>query len=273
MAEPVTVFTIDAFTDVPFAGNPAAVVLLPQAREPQWMQRVAAEMNLSETAFVVPLEGDGARFALRWFTPTHEVPLCGHATLATYAALVAHGTAPPRATFETASGPLHVESAGDEYAMSLPAYDAPKVESPALVAALGVKPIEVRLGRSKAPKLLLVLESEAAVAAVRPRFSALLEADNPRDVKGVLVTAPGSPGNGVDFVSRVFVPWMGIDEDPVTGAAHCVLGPYWAERLGKRSMRARQISRRGGSLGVTVEGDRVVLRASCVVVARGSLLV
>lgn len=271
MPEAVPVFTIDAFTDVPFAGNPAAVVLLPRPREPEWMQHVAAEMNLSETAFVVPL--DDARFGLRWFTPTHEVPLCGHATLATYAALVAHGTAPRRATFETASGPLHVERDGDEYLMSLPAYAAPEVESEAIVTALGVKPLEVRIGRSRAPKLLLVLESEAAVAAVRPEFSALLRVANPHDVKGVLITAPGAPGTGVDFVSRVFVPWMGIDEDPVTGAAHCVLGPYWAERLGKRSMRARQISRRGGSLGVTVQDDRVVLRAACVVVARGSLLV
>ena len=258
---------VDAFTDVAFAGNPAAVVLLDCAREPSWMQQVAAEMNLSETAFVVPLEG--ARFGLRWFTPTHEVPLCGHATLAAYAALVAEGKAPTRATFETASGPLHVERAGQEYAMSLPAYGAPIVEAPSIVDVLGVKPIDVRLGQTKAKKLLVVLETQAEVAAVVPRFDALLSASNPHDVKGIVLTARGIE---VDFVLRCFVPWVGIDEDPVTGGVQTFLGPYWSERLGKRSLRARQISKRGGSLTVTTEDDRVVLRAPCVVVARGVLL-
>jgi PhzF family phenazine biosynthesis protein len=270
MSRPIPLFHVDAFTPVPFAGNPAAVVLLEAAREPAWMQHVAAEMNLSETAFVVPLEG--ARFGLRWFTPTHEVPLCGHATLASYAALHAEGKAPPRATFETASGPLHVERAGDEFAMSLPGYAAPKVDASSILDVLGVKPIDVRLGQTLARKLLVVLETEAEVAAVKPRFDALRAAANPHEVKGVIVTARGTPGNGADFVSRFFAPWLGVDEDPVTGSAHCILGPYWSERLGKTSLQARQISRRGGSLSVTVNEDRVVLRASCVVVARGSLL-
>jgi PhzF family phenazine biosynthesis protein len=267
MSSSVPLFHVDAFTAVPFAGNPAAVVLLQSPREPAWMQSVAAEMNLSETAFVVPLEGP--RFSLRWFTPTHEVPLCGHATLASYAALQAEGKAPPRATFETASGPLHVERAGDEYAMSLPAYAAPVVDASSIVDALGVRPIEVRLGQTQARKLLVVLEDEAAVAAVTPRFDALRAASNPHDVKGVIVTAPGKQ---VDFVSRFFAPWLGVDEDPVTGSAHCILGPYWSARLHKASLQARQISRRGGSLLVDVDAQRVVLRASCVVVARGALL-
>ncbi|MEO7095555.1 MAG: PhzF family phenazine biosynthesis protein [Polyangiales bacterium] len=269
MSAPVPLFHIDAFTALAFSGNPAAVALLEAPREPAWMQQVAAEMNLSETAFVVPL--GGARFGLRWFTPTHEVPLCGHATLASYAALHAEGKAPPRATFETASGPLHVERAGDEYAMSLPAYAAPPVEAASIVELLGVKPIDVRLGQTLARKLLVVVESEAEVTAVKPRFDALRAASNPHDVKGVIVTARGR-SVGVDFVSRFFAPWLGVDEDPVTGSAHCVLGPYWSERLGKSSLQARQISRRGGALGVTLVDDRVVLRASCVVVARGALL-
>jgi PhzF family phenazine biosynthesis protein len=172
-------------------------------------------------------------------------------------------------TFETASGPLHVVREGGRLAMSLPAYSSAPVESRALAEVLGVQPREVRISASSVRKLLVVVEDEAMVRAVAPRAHAMLAAANPHDVKGVIVTAPGTDR---DFVSRYFAPWLGIDEDPVTGSAHCVLATYWAERLGRTTMHARQVSRRGGDLDVTLEGNRVVLGGACTIVARGVLL-
>ncbi|GAC1371710.1 MAG: PhzF family phenazine biosynthesis protein [Polyangiales bacterium] len=266
---PLPLFVVDAFTDVPFAGNPAAVVLLERAAEPAWMQSVAAEMNLSETAFAFPLGED--RYALRWFTPTSEIPLCGHATLATGAVLHREGRViGERVTFETASGALHVDRVGARFAMSLPAYGADPVDAASILALLALRPIDVRLSRSKGKKLMVVVETEAEVLAAAPDPSALLAAPNPLGIEGVLLTARGT--GDVDFVSRYFAPWVGIAEDPVTGSAHCVLGPYWAKRLGKTSLAAVQVSRRRGVLGVTVGDERVGLDGGCAIVSRGELL-
>ena len=243
------------------------------------MQAVAAEMNLSETAFAVANAED--RYALRWFTPTNEVPLCGHATLATGAVLFGEGRIrSSRVTFETKSGALHVERRGDgAFSMSLPAYESDAIEwrtiagaidARPIVDALGVRPIDVRLGRTKAKKLLVVVESAREVEDARVDAARLLAAKNEADVKGVIVSARGS--DGVDFVSRFFAPWLGVDEDPVTGSAHCVLAPYWSGKLGKTSMRAVQVSKRRGELDVEVSGDRVVLGGACAIVSRGELL-
>jgi PhzF family phenazine biosynthesis protein len=263
-------FVVDAFTRAPFSGNPAAVVLLDRARTPEWMQSVAAEMNLSETAFAAKTTED--HHALRWFTPTNEVPLCGHATLATGAVLFAEGRVrSSRVTFETASGALHVDRRDDGgFSMSLPAYDNRSIDAKPIVDALGVRPIDVRLGATKARKLLVVVETEDEVRRADVDAAKLLAAKNDHDVKGVILSARGR--SDVDFVSRFFAPWLGVAEDPVTGSAHCVLAPYWSEKLGKTSMRAVQLSKRRGDLEVELAGDRVVLGGRCVVVSRGELL-
>lgn len=267
MAQPL--YVVDAFSDRCFAGNPAAVVLLDAPRDPAWMQRVAAEMNLSETAFPVRIADD--RYALRWFTPTNEVPLCGHATLATAAVLLEERVVDSsRVTFETASGPLHVERVAPlRFSMSLPAYGSVAVESKALIDALATTPLAVRVSQNK--KLIVEVASIDEVTKLAPRADALLAADNPHGVVGVVVTSRGD-GKPFDFVSRFFAPWLGILEDPVTGAAHCALGPYWRERLGKSTMRAAQRSPRGGELDVDVSDDRVTLGGACAFVSRGALL-
>jgi PhzF family phenazine biosynthesis protein len=266
-------FVVDAFTRAPFSGNPAAVVLLDRPRAPAWMLSVAAEMNLSETAFAARNAED--LYALRWFTPTHEVPLCGHATLATGAVLFAEGRVrSSRVTFETASGALHVERRGDgAFSMSLPAYANDAIDAAhvaAIVDALGVRPIDVRLGQAKAKKLLVVVESAHEVEHAKVEAAKLLALKNDHDVKGVIVSARGS--GEIDFVSRFFAPWLGVAEDPVTGSAHCVLAPYWSAKLQKTSMRAVQLSKRRGELDVALREDRVVLGGACAIVSRGELL-
>jgi len=272
---PLPLFVVDAFASAPFRGNPAAVVLLDGERPVAWMQSVAAEMNLSETAF--PVRSAEDRYALRWFTPTNEVPLCGHATLATAAVLFGEGRVrSSRVTFETASGALHVERWKDGFALSLPAYASEPIDAndasdaKEIVAALGVSPIDVRLGKSKARKLLVVLESAAEVERAQVDATKLLAAKNDLDVKGVILSARGFAD--VDFVSRFFAPWLGVNEDPVTGSAHCVLAPYWSERTKKTAMRAVQLSKRRGELEVKLEEERVVLGGRCAVVSRGELL-
>lgn len=266
---PLPLFVVDAFTPAPFSGNPAAVVLLDFAREPKWMQAVAAEMNLSETAFAVRIAED--RYGLRWFTPTSEIPLCGHATLATGAILHGEGLVrSTRVTFDTASGPLHVDRATRGFSMSLPAYGNEPVDAAPLVDALGVKAIDVRLGLTKARKLLVVVKSAEEVERAVVDASKLTTVKNAHDVKGVILSARGS--GDVDFVSRFFAPWLGVAEDPVTGSAHCVLAPYWSAKLGKKTMRAVQVSKRRGELDVDLANDRVTLGGECVVVSRGQLL-
>jgi PhzF family phenazine biosynthesis protein len=254
---------IDAFTARPFAGNPAAVCLLPEARDAAWMQQVAAEMNLSETAFLVR-RADG--YELRWFTPTVEVDLCGHATLASAHALWEWGELRPDETarFHTRSGLLTAERAGDWIEMDFPAVPAEPAAAPAgLAEALGARPVAVGRG---ALDYLLELESEAAVRGLRPDFAALEKVG-----AGCVTVTARSDAPEFDFVSRFFAPESGIPEDPVTGGAHCVLGPYWSKKLGKTEFLAYQASARGGVVRVRLAGERVKLGGQAVTVVRGEL--
>lgn len=256
---------IDAFTDRPFAGNPAAVCLLDEQRPADRMQAVAAEMNLSETAFVRP-EGD-EDFELRWFTPAIEVDLCGHATLAAAHALWSEGIVPQDRPirFHTRSGVLTCTTDGKLIELDFPATPADAAEPPAgLLEALGVTPSFV--GRSRFDKFVLV-ESEQTVRSLKPDFARLREVP----MRGVIVTSPSADPR-FDFVSRYFAPGAGIDEDPVTGSAHCCLGPFWSARLGKTDLTAYQASARGGVVRVRINGDRVILGGQAVTVLRGELL-
>lgn len=261
----ITLHVVDAFTDEPFTGNPAAVCVRETAADEAWMQRVAREMNLSETAFLHPVEGG---FSLRWFTPVAEVPLCGHATLASAHALWQTGRLDPEAEarFFTLSGPLTCRRDGDMIAMDFPATPPePMPVSPELTAALGVEPVAAARADVK---WLAELADESAVRSLRPdfgRFAAL-------PAQGVIVTAR-SDRPEFDFVSRFFAPSVGVPEDPVTGSAHCALGPYWASRLGRDEFRAWQASARGGRVDVRVRGVRVELRGQAVLVSRVEMLV
>jgi PhzF family phenazine biosynthesis protein len=262
---------IDAFTSAAFGGNPAAVCVLPAARDATWMQLVAREMNLSETAFLVrrpAAAGADDGFDLRWFTPGTEVDLCGHATLASAHALWEDGHLAPGvvATFHTKSGRLTAEQRGEWIELNFPATPAEPAEAPpGLTEALGVTPLYV--GKSRFDYLVEV-ESEAVVRGIRPDFGRLRELP----VRGVIVTSrPTTPG--CDFVSRFFAPAAGVDEDPVTGSAHCCLTPYWSRKLGKTEMVARQLSLRGGELRLRLDGDRVRLGGQAVTVMRGEILV
>jgi len=262
---PVRLHHVDAFTDIPFRGNPAAVCLLPEPRTPEWMQRVAQEMNLSETAFVTPSE-DG--FALRWFTPKVEVELCGHATLAAAHVLWECGARSTADTirFQTTSGVLTAAATTDGITLDFPSLPEEAVPPPpGLVDALGVSPSYV--GKSRY-YLLVEVADERALRDLDPDMALLARLP----AIGIIVTSRGEMP-GVDFVSRFFGPAVGVEEDPVTGSAHCCLGPYWAKRLGKRTFTAFQASPRGGTLRVTTQGARVTLSGRAVTVFRGELLV
>jgi len=255
---------IDAFTDRPFSGNPAAVCVLPAPRDSGWMQQVASEMNLAETAFLVR-RAEG--FDLRWFTPTVEVDLCGHATLASAHLLWEEGHLEQTETaiFHTRSGVLRAERQGDMIWLDFPATPArPATMLPDLERAVG-SPIKY-LGRT-AFDYLIEIESEAAVRSLEPDLALL--AGLP--VRGVVVTARSADGQH-DFVSRFFAPRSGIPEDPVTGSAHCGLGPFWAARLGRNDLAGYQASSRGGTVLVRVDGERVHLGGQAVTVLRGELL-
>jgi PhzF family phenazine biosynthesis protein len=257
------IFHVDAFTGRPFGGNPAAVCLLPRPAPEAWMQQVASEMNLSETAFLVP-EGDGHR--LRWFTPAVEVALCGHATLASAHVLWEAGRLGPGETarFHTQSGLLTAERHGDGIEMDFPALRTePCGDVPGLTAALGVR--ATYLGKN-GMDYLVVAEDEAAVRGMRPDFARLAAVR----ARGVIVTSRSS-GGPYDFVSRFFAPASGVAEDPVTGSAHCCLGPFWGGRLGKQELLGYQASARGGFVRVRVLGDRVRLGGQAVTVLRGEL--
>jgi PhzF family phenazine biosynthesis protein len=259
---PLNITQIDAFTDKPFAGNPAAVCLLPEARDASWMQAVAREMNLAETAFLVR-QADA--FQLRWFTPTVEVDLCGHATLASAHALWEEGQLAPdeQARFDTRSGRLTADRKGDWIEMDFPAKPEEQAAAPeGLVEGLGASPKYV--GRN-AFDYIVELESEDAVRALRPNHALLKKIP----VRGVIVTSRGAD---YDFISRFFAPGSGIDEDPVTGSAHCCLGPFWRSRLNKSEFVAYQASARGGVVRVRLEGDRVRLSGQAVTVLRGTLM-
>jgi PhzF family phenazine biosynthesis protein len=254
---------IDAFTDRPFAGNPAGVCLLDAFPEDAWMQQVAAELNLSETAFAHPRE-DGD-WALRWFTPKVEVQLCGHATLATVHALHADGLISDRVRFHSHRGVLAAEVAG-EITLDFPAAPPQAIDVPAGVeSALGAAPAEV-WGTGLLRDLLAVFDDEAQVRTLAPDFAAVARLDG---FRAVIATAPGS--DGFDYVSRFFAPSVGIPEDAVTGGAHTALAPYWAARLGRDPLVGFQASPRGGVVGTSVHGDRVHLRGRAVTVLDGTL--
>jgi PhzF family phenazine biosynthesis protein len=273
MGSGIDILQVDAFTDKPFQGNPAAVCFLKEARDATWMQYVAREMNLSETAFLVPRDngnnGQGwtSEIDLRWFTPTVEVDLCGHATVASAHALWQTGrlsTSAP-AHFHTRSGMLTAERRGEWIELDFPSLPEQATAPPAeLVTALGVTPKYV--GKSRFDYLVEV-ESQATLQGVRPDFAMLGRVEG----RGVIVTSP-SASPEYDFVSRYFAPSFGIDEDPVTGSSHCVLAPFWARRLGRQEMTGYQASSRGGVVRVRLEGDRVRLGGKAVTVLRGELV-
>ena len=261
---PLTIHQVDAFTDTLFAGNPAAVCILPAARDETWMQHVAREMNLSETAFLVKTD-DG--YDLRWFTPVHEVDLCGHATLASAHILYETGVLArsAEARFHTKSGRLTARRDGDWIVMDFPATPVkPTDQLDALNQGLGVTPKFT--GRSKFD-YLLELDSERTVRRLQPDMSKLGEIVT----RGIIVTAK-SDSRDYDFVSRFFAPRSGIDEDPVTGSSHCALGPFWNGKLGKDHLIAKQVSARTGIVRVTIKGERVLLGGQAVTVMRGGLL-
>src|SRR4029077_17746617 len=241
----IPLYQIDAFSDKAFGGNPAAVCPLPSWIDDRLMQSIAAENNLAETAFFAPAS---AGYDIRWFTPTAEVDLCGHATLASAHVIFEHLKRDLQSvTFGSKSGPWRVDRRTDSLVLDFPSLPAtPVAAMPALETALGARPIETLQAKS----LLAVLGSERDVRALTPDFEAM----GKLDAFGVIVTAPG---DSVDFVSRFFAPRVGVPEDPATGSAHCTLTPYWAARLNKTALHARQVSSRGGELWCELAGDRV----------------
>lgn len=255
---------VDAFTDRPFAGNPAAVCILSTPADPAWMLNVAREMNLAETAFLVR-QNDG--YDLRWFTPEVEIDLCGHATLASAHVLWEEGHLTPntQARFHTRSGLLTADRNGSWIELDFPATPAaPASPPPGLIEALGAKPTFV--GRSRFD-YLVELENEAAVRRLTPDLGALSRVE----ARGVIVTSRADANSEYDFVSRFFAPQSGVPEDPVTGSAHCALMPYWSAKLGKKELVAYQASSRGGVLRLRLNGDRVKLGGQAVTVLRGEL--
>ncbi len=260
---------VDAFTEVPFQGNPAAVCVLDRALDPAVMQTIASEMNLSETAFVTEPDSSGIR-GLRWFTPTMEVPLCGHATLATAHVLRSLGFSAPFG-FRTASGPLLIHGEGDgTLRMDFPADPCSPAEPPHdLLPALGLPEAQGTLKGSM--NYIVRVANQDIVDAASPSFSALGDIDLGEGVLVLSLTAPATSAE-IDVASRVFAPWAGIDEDPVTGLAHTALGPYWTAELGRDEFRAEQGGRRRGRLRVHMAGERVHLIGHAVTVAEGSLV-
>ena len=264
-------WTVDAFAAAPFRGNPACVVE-PFDHWPSdgWMQALAKENNQAETAFLLRT-ADPARFGLRWFTPGREVDLCGHATLGSAHVLMAElGAEAEALTFDSRSGPLIVRRAGDGYEMDFPA-DPPRRTGPVagLAEALGVEPVEVWAGRY----LVAILADAETVRTLRPDIPALAALQGEAGEAGeVIVCADADPGDDVDVVDRFFAPGCGVDEDPATGSAHCILGPLYADRLGRPDVRFRQaFPGRGGDIGTEVRGDRVLLRGRAVTVIESRL--
>ena len=261
---PLTMYQVDAFAERPFTGNPAGVCVLPAPKSDEWMQAVAEEMNLAETAFLVR-EGDAWR--LRWFTPVCEVVLCGHATLASAHVLWEAGHLPPTevAKFDTRSGVLTAAKRGDFIELDFPS--EPVAESLDVDAAhqlaygLGVVPVFV--GRNRMD-FFAQLESEAAVRGLNPRLDVI----GSLPCRGVIATAKADAGSGIDYVSRFFAPQCAVPEDPVTGSAHCALAPFWSERLGRKELVGFQASKRGGRVVTDWLGERVLLRGRAVVVFR-----
>ncbi|MEX0722758.1 MAG: PhzF family phenazine biosynthesis protein [Gracilimonas sp.] len=256
------IYQVDAFTSKLFSGNPAAVVPLEEWLSDEQMQHIAAENNLSETAFFVK---EGNSYRLRWFTPTVEVDLCGHATLATAHVLFEElGYSEDEIVFKTESGLLTVKKEGESLSMNFPAVEPQQVEGPfVLFQALGIaKTSEVY----KSDDYMVVLNSEKEVAALNPDIRMLSEVE----ARGIIVTAPGEE---VDFVSRFFAPQSGVDEDPVTGSAHTKSTPYWSKKLDKEELKARQISKRGGDLICRMKGDRVEIAGNALTYLKGEITI
>ncbi|QDS94635.1 putative isomerase YddE [Roseimaritima multifibrata] len=268
----IPIWQIDAFADRPFTGNPAAICILENYPSDGWLQMVAAEMNLSETSFIVPA-GEPNSYHLRWFTPTTEVDLCGHATLAASHILIEQGRAdvnePIR--FQTLSGELSCTRSGSQITLDFPAtqeqQDVDASIAQSLNAALGTGDANVKMLQTKFD-LAVIYEEADTVENLRPDFNALQQIQT----RGVMVTAP-SQRPDIDFVSRFFAPRCGINEDPVTGSAHCFLAPFWASRLSKTSLVGHQASPRGGTVHCQLAGDRVKLSGKAVTVTEGHLLV
>ncbi len=261
-------YQVDAFTNQPFRGNPAAVCVLPTFPDDSLMQQIAAENNLAETAFIVRRDGAEARYNLRWFTPTVEVEICGHATLASAHIVFTHlEPEAQRVTFETRSGIMPViRQADGKLCLDFPNYAPSPFACPAgLGAAMGQEPRAVLKSEKGDRDLLLVYQSAAEVRALTPDLHALTN----YAPFGFIATAPGE--GGIDFVSRCFFPNHGIPEDPVTGSAHCVSAPYWARVLEKTSLRARQVSQRGGDLWLKVTEDRVLISGYAIEVISGTM--
>jgi PhzF family phenazine biosynthesis protein len=280
LMERIPLYQVDAFTTVAFRGNPAAVCLLPGPVADSVLQAIAAEMNLSETAFLLRTNHrrshSGDTFSLRWFTPQTEVPLCGHATLATAAVLFdIIGVTATEVTFQTLSGDLSARKCEDGIALDFPADPPVPCKLPAqLLGPLGLSEdmVVASCYGATTHKLLLHLADRKLVTDLSPDFQALLAAETKAAYRGLIVTAAGANNGDYDFLSRFFAPWLGINEDPVTGSAHTVLAPYWAEQLGKSEFRAFQASARGGELGVRLlGGGRVELLGHAVLVFEGYL--
>lgn len=256
---------VDAFADAPFVGNPAAVMPLARWLDDDVLLAIAQENNLSETAFFVPDERGEADFELRWFTPGGEVALCGHATLASGHVVLQSDSARLRVTFRTRrSGMLEVARDGAGYRMALPAWTPAPRDLPGVVAALGLAEVHETLWHDSG-YVLVVVADEAAVRGCAPDMRALT-------AEGELVVIVSARSEATDIVSRVFVPAFGIDEDPVTGSAHAVMTPYWAEKLRTDAFTAYQASARGGRLACRLDGDRVILGGTCITVIEGTFL-
>ncbi|UCC30955.1 MAG: PhzF family phenazine biosynthesis protein [Phycisphaerales bacterium] len=261
----IPIIQVDAFTNEPFRGNPAGVCLLRQETNAEWMQAVAAEMNLPETAFL--LRREGSDFSIRWFTPTVEVPLCGHGTLASAHVLWSEDivSRDESITFHPQDGLLSADREGEWIRLDFPALITEECAIPdGLADALGCEP--VRVSQNPLPTYLAELDSEKTIRELEPDFDRLRTVGH-----GVCIVTSRSDSEVCDFVSRFFAPAIGISEDPVTGAAHCSLGPYWTERLDKTELVGHQVSRRGGVVKVRVRGDRVDLLGQAVTVIRGDL--
>ncbi|MCJ8730400.1 hypothetical protein PDJAM_G00183890 [Pangasius djambal] len=283
----IPVYTVDAFTNLPFKGNPAAVCLLENELSEELHQKIAAEMNLSETAFITNLKPtedfcSGARFGLRWFTPTHEIDLCGHATLASAAVLFyKKGNTNSVVAFETLSGELLVHQRGESLVMDFP-LNKPEVQdrkkfNDILKAAVGDLPIQEVCYCKTTKKLLVCLPDtcdRSVLTSLNPVTESLLKSEDSGRIKSLIITVKGAPISqpGYDFYSRNFAPWVGIPEDPVTGSSHTVLAAYWSEKLGKKKMLAYQCSSRGGELELELRGDnRVDIAGRAVVLLQGVL--
>ena len=272
----ISIYQVDAFTNEPFTGNPAAVCILQSALPDELMQKIASEMNLSETAFVHSLERTHLReartFSLRWFTPEVEVPLCGHATLATAVVLFRKvNLKANEIQFKTESGTLTAREDKNGIRLNFPSDTPTGIDPPKpLLEAIGARELsDIQYGK-QTRSLLVRLPSEKAVHNLTPDYELMKLVSTESEIRGVIVTAEGSPP--YDFISRFFAPWVGINEDPVTGAAHTVLAPYWSKRLGKKEMKAHQVSTRGGELSVKVKPNNTVdLVGNAVIVLEGKL--